>query len=391
MEGENAPRKVRKLSLSQDVSQRTKGAASLEVEQRLAAIPTPGISPFERISDDILRHILSYRMCLREGSIKTPDTPLELYREDHRARVSEQFPNLSFYDVTVALNNEFQALSNEERDKYEKLAEPDRLRFEKEKAALVTPERLFGIMNGLSLVSKRWYNVVGDVMNSNAPKEIISSRDLFKLKSRALNLDLESVCQVFVEKLKAKWANTFVGDPDRDERYTVLELVIPHYGGFASFANLVATAYVQFLIVNSVETIALHNEYNEESAMIEMWRTPCLPTSRIGELFWQAHKEEDEKYTADFQMLIGDLLNDPSTIITEHGDTEFLFSDLHYRRKRDILFEFENQLPPRDFFFGRFGGRLNQKHKLLLEAAFDIHNIAEAILREIRTRRAAEN
>lgn len=97
-------------------------------------------------------------------------------------------------------------------------------------------------MNGLALVSKQWNDVVGNVMNSQALNEIIAFRDLFKLKRQALDLNLESVCRIFVKKLKAKLADEFVHDPDRNERYAILELVFPHYGGsYTSIANLVVT------------------------------------------------------------------------------------------------------------------------------------------------------
>jgi len=379
------PNKARKCVAMQDVTGVTRGNDFVACEAKSA---TP-FDLFQNLSDDILRHIFSYRMCLNEDCPRPVTTAVELFRDEQREVVTARNPGKSFYAISEILNTRYELLSHEQAQKWKKLAKPDQERYRQEKAAMVTPFQLFGIMNGLSLVSKQWYNVVGDAMNTQAPSELLSPRDLFELKCRALSLDLGPVCNVFIEKLQETWGSERIHDDDNDgESHVALDLIFPYYGGSRrSFANLVATEYVKFLVVKCVETISVHRDCAEVTDTIETWREPCRPTNLL-DLFWQAHRHSPEKYSSDCRMLIGELLNDPANSIIENT-TNFSCSVFDYHYKRSVLFQFERQLPPTDFFWGRFGDRRISKHKMLSED-FDIRVVATLIWHQMKECERAE-
>lgn len=62
-----------------------------------------------------------------------------LYSNANRARIKEENPNIAFGAVAKLLSAEFKALSDEERAKYDKLAEADKERFVEEMKSYVPP------------------------------------------------------------------------------------------------------------------------------------------------------------------------------------------------------------------------------------------------------------
>jgi hypothetical protein len=192
----------------------------------------------------------------------------------------------------------------------------------------------------------------------------------------------------------AKWGSERVHDQDRNETYSVLDMIIIRYGGsLERFNNLVAAEYIKFLIVKCVEMIAINNNKSDDakdnSTITQSWRSKCQP-NEVVDMFWKAHVSCAEKYALDCHVLFGELLGDSSNAIIERNvsaHTRYDGPNYEYSEKRDFLFQFENNLPVRNFFFGRFGGRHNKKDtKELLSEDFNVYQVARSVWNNMKTR-----
>ena len=228
------------------------------------------VNPSQLLSDDVHRHE-AIDCALRKAAYDPWTRHSSFTEEANRQRVMALNPNEDFYEVSIILENQFYALSNAEKHMWEKLA----------KRTIQDAVKLFGICSGLWLVSKHWQNVMGDLMNSQAPIENVAPRDLFQLKRRALSLSLPPACKKFVENVQVKWGSEQRHDDDRSGSCAILDMIIPHYGGsLQGFSDLVAGEYVKFLVVKCVE-IAASKSGTEAAPSIQMWRKR---TSRISSL-----------------------------------------------------------------------------------------------------------
>ena len=88
----------------------------------------------------------------------------------------------------------------------------DEERHRKDVAALTTPKQLREVCKNLCLVSKHLRRLVGETVNSNAPRDILSPYELHELKRRARTLSLSSVCHAFLKDLEALWGDKVIID-----------------------------------------------------------------------------------------------------------------------------------------------------------------------------------
>ena len=276
---------------------------------------------------------------------------------------------------------DFDSLLVAERAKWNKLEEQEEEHYEKEDATFVRPRKLPKICCNLSTISKHWQTVTGNMMNSQAPTEIISPRDLFKLKCHALPLPLSSICTKFIQDIKNKWGGEhFFGDSE--EECCTLDLVIEHFGGSEEgFANLVAGKYLKFLICKCVETISFNKAYAQETDTIQLWKEWCQPTKLV-DVFWHAHKLSPKQYAHNCNTLIANLLGNTKDSIDNIIDHDARYISFNYyvgsdyESKKDLLFHFEKQLLREDYYFGRFGvHRSNMGYTLFS----DFFNVREAV------------
>jgi len=364
-----------------------------QAQQQPQAIQVAGNSSvdlFFRLGEDVHRHILSYLMCPSEGRIARPRNPKELYIEAHRNRVSRGRPHFDSDAVTRVLANEFCMLSEPRKGKWKRRAERERVShfMQESDPAFVTPSRLLSTCTNVVLVSKYWLNVGGDMMNLQAPSEIISPRALFTLKCRALTLSLSPVCNEFGAEIQRRWGDESLDGTDK----SVFDILAHRFGGSASFANLVAAEYAKFLVVKSVECITSSKCNVHEAPSFQAWKEPCVPNELI-HAFWVAHMLDPRKYARDCYFLVRDMLDGsgecPFNCIFEHNSTagssnkstipKDAPAESNYQSKRDLLFQFEKQLPRTDAFIGRFGDHDTNTAALFSET-FDIHKAACKIL-----------
>jgi len=359
--------KARKQSESQDVT----GAQHV-----VAMTDAATKDPFHIVSDDILSHIFSFLLCLKDGRPRPPKEALILYRDVHSPVFKANNPGLSSYQVQEILKKRFQSLSQVQVDE---LKMQEEQRYEREDEAYVTPKRLLHICKDLSAVSTLWKNVVGGMMNSYAPTQIITPSQLFQLKCRALTLHLSTVGETFMQDLKAKWGEaTFFAF---GQQVGVLDLIIRHYGGSEQgFANLVAAEYVKFLVIKAVEKMTYNKAYRKETRTIAQWKKLCGPPKLV-KLFWQAHMQSPKKYARDCNTLIDNLLYNTTDSIHNVIDSDYNLGDVlnGYESKRNLLFCFETQLVKRNVYFGRFGNRGGKNLESLFSEWFHAPSIANEI------------
>jgi hypothetical protein len=247
-------------------------------------------------------------------------------------------------------------------------------------ASATTPFTLERLCRNLSLVSKQWKVVVGVLMNAHAPTKIIMVNDLYQLKCRALTLDLESICQDFIETIKDKWGRILI-EGYNDAALSALELIVSEYGATEEgFANIVATEYVKFLIVKSVETLVCNKAYRKETRLVQVWKEPCQPPGLV-KLFWRMHILSPKKYAHDCNALLGNLLGETNSIdnILECSvEAWYPIEGSDYESKRDALFQFESNLLCTNAYFGRFGDYGSDSWDLF-EESFNVRAMAAAI------------
>lgn len=323
---------------------------------------------FAILGEDIHRHILSFLMVLKDGRAKAAKYPAQLYVEANRESHKAKNPTLANWQVDSALAHTFRSLTEEQQGPWNVRAEQDMDRYHKEEASFVRPFDLAEICFNLSLVSKHWNAVVGDVMNAKAPTEIVSKRQVAKLKSRACVIDLSKIGQHFIKLLKEKWGQDMIMDEMYGEELDegALDLVIQHFGGTKKFAELVANEYRQFLVVKAVESIARYKYYgnNDETtpSTVLAWKEKCQP-SLLVDVMWHAHMQAPQKYALDCHLLLGDMLGNGTDFsigyIINH-DAGYVSSNTHvgsdYTSKHGVLFAFEKQFPAKDYFGGRLDG-----------------------------------
>jgi len=359
------------------------------VQQKKPAAKTKSSSdPFQLLSEDIHGHILSFLMCLSPtmDEVKKALTAFEWYSKEEYEETRQLFPHLGQQQAIEYLQFQFQALSD--TSKWNRLERQDKERFDKEMVFLTTREDLLQVCTNVSVVSKHWCNVAGDIMNSQAPNGIITHRQLHELKCRAKTLSLALVCNVFSQNVVQEWGETIITN-QQGEPFHILHLVIhhfqEHYGeSLEGFAKFIAAEYVRFLIVKCVETIAIHNNISlQEAPTLSVWRNRCQ-SSLIVDSFWIAHMQYPEKYAEDCLLLFGDLLHTNDLFLDrDAGYVRDVSAESDYESKRDILFQFEKQLPRADCFFGRYENEESSsdiENTLFFSTQAQLDNIAAAIL-----------
>jgi len=341
---------------------------------------------FQILGEDVHRHILSYLTCLKDGRAMSPKSAKTLYREAHFDKYKADHQDLSTWAVLDILDKEFQALSAKKRATWDALAFQELERFEKEDAAFTRPSQLAQVCKNLSLVSKHWHMILGEVVNSQAPVEILSPCDLFKIKCRARSVALESVSKTFIKDIKEKWGDTPLSIYTEE---SPLDLIVKQFGDSEqAFAQLVAQEYAKFLVVKSIETIAANKSFDEASPTVKAWKEKCQP-SLLVDLFWHAHMTVPQKYVLDCHYLIGDYVSNSMSLtiagIINH-DPGYVSTNAHagsdYASKKALIFSFENQLPSKDYFGGRlgFGGDAS----MLFSEKFNLRRVAAEIWEDMQ-------
>jgi len=341
--------------------------------------------PFQLLSEDIHGHILSFLMCLSPNidEVKRAFTAFEWYAKEEYKETRQLYPHLGQEQVIQYLQFQFEALSDTSR--WESLERQNKEHHDKEIEISTTREDLQQVCENVSLVSRHFRNVAGDIMNSQAPNGIITDRQLHELKCRAKTLSLSLVCNVFMQRIVQEWGDTIITN-------NVLHLVIhhfrEHYGeSLEGFAKFVAAEYVRFIVVKCVETIAIHNSISQQEApTISVWRNRCRP-SKVIDCFWHGHIQYPEKYAEDCLLLFGDLLHTADLFLDR--DADYVNSDVagsDYETKRAVLFQFEKQRPRADCFFGRYENEESSsdiENMLFFSAQTELDDIAAAILNAV--------
>lgn len=336
------------------------------------------IDPFTMITKDIHVYILSFLTTLNNGWARPARDARLLYVEAHRKQYI--IDNPSVWNIDSILESEFEAL--EEQSKWNKLAVQDCQRYQQEDAVYTRPDQLVQVCQNLALVSTTWRNVVGEVTNAQAPANIITPLNLSCLKSRALSLDLSSICKHFECAVQEKWGNCTFPDQNNDDityrhlqdDMSPLETMTDYfYFESIGYQNVIATEYLRFLVVKCVEALA--------NMCDKAWKEPCQPCELV-RMFWQVHMQSPKKYARDCHALLGPLLhveNAMDTIIDCcNAQVSTVVPGSDYWSKRAILFHFERQLARSDCFHGRFGDYwMPPQTRLLFEENFNVVRVAE--------------
>jgi hypothetical protein len=236
----------------------------------------------------------------------------------------------------------------------------------------------------LSSVCKQWNMAVGCLMNAKAPFLIVSPAHLHLLKCRALALNLVNVGQDFMERVREMWGDEIIHAYGKHD-VSCLDVVIRHFGGTEQdFIELVASEYVQFLIVQCVERMAHNNAWIKEPRLVSRWKDePCTPPMLVGE-FWKAHLLHPRQYARDCNTLLENFLYCPNnsidnildrspattTTTTTSSRSSSLFTSTRmirgsddYTSKKQVLFRTESQFPRvNNMYMGRFGSMEEQQH-----------------------------
>ena len=236
-------------------------------------------------------------------------------------------------------------------------------------------KQLPGTCRDLSLVSSAWRNVTGDVMNLQAPREIISPRGLAELKAAAFRIDLSSVCVNFIRDMQERWGGDQLSSFEAAwpgvevDETDPLDIIVERFGGtYSAFAKIVAMEYTKFLLVKCVEHLAKTKAAT--TTVLNTWNEKCVP-NKLVDMFWHAHMLAPKKYATDCTMLIGDIID---------HDAGYVSADAHngsdYASKKACLFQFEQQFAAKDYF----GGRLDVDGAMMLfDQDFNVMNVARHV------------
>lgn len=222
----------------------------------------------------------------------------------------------------------------------------------------------------LSQVSKRFQHVIGQLINAKVLQKLITPLQLYELKTRALSLNLDCICQAFLDKIRKDWNKIRLDE--RNDSITALFVIGMYFGNGSeeTLVNLVRNEYLKYLVVKSVEMYMCNKACKKETKLSMKWKHACTPPLII-EQFWQAHMTySPKKYVDDCNFLLDLLLGERNSIdnilepLEEEDDgmppllgwgNERQVEGSNYLSKKAALFEFENQLARTNIYVGRFG------------------------------------
>mmetsp|Transcript_55634 Transcript_55634/g.166706 ORF Transcript_55634/g.166706 Transcript_55634/m.166706 type:complete len:373 (-) Transcript_55634:907-2025(-) len=333
--------------------------------------PSLNLDPFQRIGEDAHRQILGYVLCL-PAEVDKPKRCMSAFFHYYnsvanRAAVKANNPEAPFGLIARILSAQYKSLTKEEVKRWHKIAKSDRERYQKEMQRYVAykyekEKRLQQFLSScrdFPLVSHSWRDVTGDLINLHAPVEFITPSSLALLKRRASSLDLLPVRAAFVEDIKGLW---------RDERWPPsrfnqtaaattselrpLDAVVSHYAGgnYDALAGIVADEYRKFLVVKSVEVIAMKREVDDAEAeekpasdVRAAWLESAREPSKLVALFWRAHVRQSARYAADCRELAGQIIDGSVLDSIVGADYTKEWNAKTYIRKRKCLYPFEQR------------------------------------------------
>lgn len=112
------------------------------------------MDPFEIFGKDVHCHILSYILCIRNGRAKAPRSACWYFVEANLLAYMKANPHPRPWAIYNALGDMVEALPVEEQAKWNKLAEQDKERYDKEEAFFTRPYQLAWLCKNHSLISK---------------------------------------------------------------------------------------------------------------------------------------------------------------------------------------------------------------------------------------------
>jgi hypothetical protein len=189
--------------------------------------------------------------------------------------------------------------------------------------------------HSLSLVSKSWKTVVGDLVNEGAPSDILTPRELAELKSKVFALDLTdpSIHKAFESLIKMKWPEQLYESEEYGHVYSSdpLATIMHDFVGLKDFINMVADEYKRFLVLKIVGILASRKNIGETA--YPHWLEQVQPCELVN-LFWHAHILSTKKYCNDCRTLVGDIIEytGPCNVNEESSSLS---------TKHKLLFQFE--------------------------------------------------
>lgn len=343
------------------------------------------INPFTLLSDDVHGHIFSFLLCLRMGYAKPAPDAVTLFVQANRQKQGDKTDE-------YILANKFHMLPQEEQQQWRALSYRDHLRCLHEEQQYTRPHTLVELLQTLSLVSRKWRDVVGTVVNAQAPSEILSPHELACLKSRALSLSFVEVANKFLHAVEKEYGHVTFAENDYaedsfgfpDER-TPLQVVTEHFEVEGNgMASVVAVEYARFLVIRCVELMAAAKFPNTDSRVLAAWKQPSRPCE-IVDLFWKAYLTfSPRQYARDCRTLLHPLLLSNTThvdlldCIIDYNKRPFSNTNNYYEKKRAFLFSFETQLADGDSFYGKFGTYcVALSTQCLLQDSLDLVRVAK--------------
>lgn len=243
--------------------------------------------------------------------------------------------------------------------------------------------------HSLSLVSKGWKRVVGDVVNAGSIGATgVSPRKLAELKGAVcgLNLSTSFIHKTFQSLLKTQWPDPFM----------IFFTVVPFFGGNDSrrdpeamevFTKIVQDEYKRFLVAKCVEVLMEERQRSDASMQGEGSRDDSSSRpNKLVEIFWQAHILSTRQYWADCHLLVNTVIPFPSpqlvSGVSKPSQRENESSSTN-PSLQDLLFAFEKHFLKRNHFcVCSLPGTQHSQPLLTLHSLFaasSLHDLARTI------------